>query len=92
MSAVSGTYAFIPQQHAYVPQIGRYNLDELIGGEGLFFQDSYRMRPNFTINYGLRWDFTSEDKDLSNLYHSAVRQLSRTLGDRKSFQSWGFHE
>ncbi|MFZ1159145.1 MAG: carboxypeptidase-like regulatory domain-containing protein [Candidatus Sulfotelmatobacter sp.] len=71
MSAVSGTYAFIPQQHAYVPQIGRYNLDELIGGEGLFFQDSYRMRPNFTINYGLRWDFTSEDKDLSNLYHSA---------------------
>jgi Carboxypeptidase regulatory-like domain len=71
ISGVSGTYAFVPQQHAYVPQIGRYNLDELIGGKGLFFQDSYRMRPNFTINYGLRWDFTSEDKDLSNLYHSA---------------------
>jgi hypothetical protein len=71
MSSVSGTYAFVPQQHAYVPQIGRYNLDELIGGKGLFFQDSYRIRPNFTLNYGLRWDFTSEDKDLSNLYHSA---------------------
>jgi hypothetical protein len=71
ISSVGGSYAFVPQQHNYVPQIGRYNLDELVGAEGVFFQDSYRVRPNFTLNYGLRWDFTHADKDLSNLYHSA---------------------
>jgi hypothetical protein len=71
INSVGGTYAFVPSAHNYVPQIGRYNLDELIGGKGLFFQDSYRIRTNFTLNYGLRWDFTAADKDLSNLYHSA---------------------
>ncbi len=71
IASVGGDYAFVPSQHNYVQQIGRYNLDELIGAKGLFFQDSYRIRKNFTLNYGLRWDFTSMDKDLSNLYHSA---------------------
>ncbi len=71
IASVGGSYAFVPSQHNYVQQIGRYNLDELIGGKGIFFQDSYRMRKNFTLNYGLRWDFTAMDKDLSNLYHSA---------------------
>ena len=71
ISSVGGSYAFVPQQHDYVPQIGRYNLDELVGAEGVFFQDSYRVKPNLTINYGLRWDFTHADKDLSGLYHSA---------------------
>lgn len=71
IASVGGSYAFVPSQHNYVQQIGRYNLDELIGGKGLFFQDSYRIRKTFTLNYGLRWDFTSMDKDLSNLYHSA---------------------
>jgi len=71
IASVGGDYAYVPSQHQYVPQIGRYNLDELIGGKGLFFQDSYRFRPGLTLNYGLRWDFTSTDKDLSGLYHSA---------------------
>ncbi|MGA9980245.1 MAG: carboxypeptidase-like regulatory domain-containing protein [Candidatus Sulfotelmatobacter sp.] len=71
IASVGGDYAFVPSQHNYVQQIGRYNLDELIGAKGLFFQDSYRIRKSFTLNYGLRWDFTSMDKDLSNLYHSA---------------------
>jgi Carboxypeptidase regulatory-like domain len=71
IASVGGTYAFVPSAHNYVPQIGRYNLDELVSGKGLFFQDSYRVRPNLTVNFGLRWDFTSTDKDLSGLYHSA---------------------
>jgi Carboxypeptidase regulatory-like domain len=66
-----GGYPFITQANNYVQTVGRYNLDELTGGEGLFFQDSYRIRPNLTLNFGLRWDFTSADKDLSKLYHSA---------------------
>ncbi len=27
---------------------------------GLFFQDSYRMRPSLTLNYGLRWQFDGD--------------------------------
>jgi hypothetical protein len=72
ISSVNGSYSFSPSQNQYVPAVGRYNLDELEKAWGLFFQDSYRLRPNLTVNYGLRWDFTSADKDLSNLYHSAA--------------------
>ena len=66
-----GGYPFVTAANNYVQTVGRYNLDELISGEGLFFQDSYRIRPNLTLNFGLRWDFTGADKDLSKLYHSA---------------------
>jgi len=66
-----GGYPYVTSQDNYVQKVGRYNLDELISAEGLFFQDSYRIRPNLTLNYGLRVDFTAADKDLSKLYHSA---------------------
>jgi hypothetical protein len=72
ISSITGSYPFVPQANNYQQIVGRYNLDELQGGTGLFFQDSYHLRPNLTLNYGLRWDFTSADKDLSNLYHSAT--------------------
>ncbi|MBZ5679849.1 MAG: carboxypeptidase-like regulatory domain-containing protein [Acidobacteriia bacterium] len=71
ISSVGGSYAFSPKLNDYEHAIGRYNLDELSKAWGLFFQDSYRIRTNLTINYGLRLDFTAADKDLSNLYHSA---------------------
>ena len=71
IASVGGSYAFDPKTNSYAHAIGRYNLDELERAFGLFFQDSYRIRTNLTINYGLRWDFTAADKDLSNLYHSA---------------------
>jgi hypothetical protein len=29
------------------------------------------LRPDLTINYGLRWDFTGDDHDLTGAYHSA---------------------
>jgi hypothetical protein len=71
IGAGGGGYPFVTSANNYVQEVGRYNLDELTGGKGLFFQDSYRIRPNLTLNYGLRWDFTAIDKDLSKLYHSA---------------------
>ncbi len=71
VQAGGGGYPFVTSANNYVQEVGRYNLDELTSGEGLFFQDSYRLKPNLTINFGLRWDFTGTDKDLSGLYHSA---------------------
>jgi len=71
IQAGGGGYPFVTSANNYVQEVGRYNLDELIGGKGLFFQDSYRMKANLTLNFGMRWDFTNADKDLSKLYHSA---------------------
>ena len=38
-------------------------LYELLKSWGLFVQDSWRMKPNLTVNMGLRWDFVSPNKD-----------------------------
>ena len=70
-----GGYPFVTSANNYVQEVGRYNLDELTGGKGLFFQDSYRIRTNLTLNFGLRWDFTSADKDLSGCTTPQVQRL-----------------
>jgi hypothetical protein len=49
-----------------------YNLDELQKAWGLYAQDSFRLTPQFTLNYGLRWDFTGDDHDLTSAYHGAT--------------------
>ena len=38
----------------------------------MYFQDSYRVKPSLTVNYGLRWDFTGDDFDLNHQYQSAT--------------------
>ena len=48
-----------------------YNLNELQKGWGLYAHDSFRITPHFTFNYGLRWDFTGDDHDLTSAYHGA---------------------
>ena len=72
VSGVSGSYTYQPSQNNYCTCLGAYNLDELAKSWGLFFQDSYRIKRNFTLNYGLRWDFNNADRDATNLYHSAT--------------------
>ena len=71
INSVTGQYPYDPNTNQYNHAVGAYNLDELQKAFGVFFQDSYRLNPNFTLNYGLRWDFTAADRDLTNLYHSA---------------------
>jgi hypothetical protein len=47
---------------------GAYNLDEVQASTGVWAQDSWRFRPNLTINYGLRWDFLGDDHDVNGGY------------------------
>ncbi len=47
---------------------GSYFLDEAAFGGGLYVQDSWRVRPGFTLNYGLRWDLIGDQHDLKNGY------------------------
>jgi hypothetical protein len=69
IATVAGSHPINSHTHQYEPY-GALNLDELQTATGLFFQDSWRLRPNLTLNYGLRWDFTGDDHDLNSLYYS----------------------
>jgi hypothetical protein len=72
ISGVNGEYAYDPATKGYnSTKLLGYNLDELQRAWALHFQDSYRIRPNLTLNYGLRWDFTGPDHDLTGGYHNA---------------------
>jgi hypothetical protein len=69
--AVRTAFALNPQTKQYDTNSTKpFVLDELQKAWGLFFQDSWRIKPNFTLNYGLRWDFTGDDHDLKNAYES----------------------
>jgi carboxypeptidase family protein len=85
---LAGRISNFSGRHAYVPGTGTYasgstpdkngvafsTLDELMKSWGLFAQDSYRLKPNLTVNMGLRWDFVSPDKDRTGKYHSLTPQ------------------
>jgi Carboxypeptidase regulatory-like domain len=48
----------------------------------LYFQDSWRFRPNLTLNYGLRWEFSGNTHDGSDIYTSPT--LEHLLGPSAS--------
>jgi hypothetical protein len=66
---IAGSRPINPKTHQY-QKYGALNLDELQKAWGLNFQDSWRVRPNLTVNYGMRWDFTGDDHDLNGIYYS----------------------
>jgi len=41
-------------------------------GFGFYFQDSYHVLPRVTLNYGLRWDYSSVVAEKSNLFSNFV--------------------
>jgi hypothetical protein len=58
-----------PSTKQYKP-FGQYNLDELVAAGHFFFQDRWRLTPNLTFNYGLRWDIYGDDHDVNGGYSS----------------------
>jgi hypothetical protein len=66
-----GRWTWSASQQQYLHQVTAYNLDELAKAWGVFAQDSWRLRPSLTLNFGLRWDFTGDDHDLTGGYHNS---------------------
>jgi hypothetical protein len=55
---------------------GAYNLDEVQAASGYWAQDRWHLRPNLTLNYGLRMDVVGDDHDVNGGYSTL-----HTLGD-----------
>jgi len=73
LSSVSGEspYNIKSQQYNTPGQTGEYPLDELSSAFGWFLEDSWKIKPTLTLNFGLRWDFIGAQHDLTGFYHSA---------------------
>ena len=41
---------------------------------GIYFQDTWRLRPNFTLNYGLRWDYNGVPYEVNGQMSTLVDQ------------------
>jgi hypothetical protein len=68
---VNGSYAYNPHTDSYDHGHSGYNLDELAQATGIWFQDSWKATPSLTVNYGMRWDFTTATHDVSSVYHNS---------------------
>lgn len=53
--------------HQYQPGGGMYAREAQNYG-GAYFQDSWRLRPDFTLNYGLRWEMTGAIHNTNDSY------------------------
>ncbi|HEU5342290.1 carboxypeptidase-like regulatory domain-containing protein, partial [Edaphobacter sp.] len=71
ISDINGTFPYNKATKQFEHKIGAYNLDELVSSTGLFAEDSWKVTPSLTLNYGLRWDFGVPQHDLTGAYHSA---------------------
>jgi hypothetical protein len=75
VSGVSTTRPLNFATKQYKP-FGEYDLDEIQASVGFFIQDRWRITPNLTLNYGLRWDIIGDDHDKNGDYTS-----SRSVAD-----------
>src|SRR5262249_43658100 len=65
ISSVAGRNGYNGQ--SYGPQ--SVHLDEVALATGIWAQDSWKLLPNLTMNYGLRWDFIVDPHDIKSQYH-----------------------
>jgi hypothetical protein len=66
----------------YLP--GRPVWDEVQGAFGIYAQDSWRITPSLTLNYGMRWDFTGDDYDKAGNYYTLNKEAVWGLSGYKN--------
>jgi hypothetical protein len=67
---ISSSHAWDAAAGQFSPAVIGYNLDEVSLAWGLFAQDSWRVLPTVTLNFGMRWDFTGNNHDITMGYHN----------------------
>jgi len=68
LSSVSGTNNVDETSHQYAAGPVTRREGQNVGG--LFAQDQWRLTPRFTLNYGLRWEFTGAAYNRNGIYTS----------------------
>ena len=76
ISSISGSNGYDQATGNYAPH--SFNLDEVALATGIWAQDSWKVKPTLTLNYGLRWDFVVDPHDVKAAYHNA--SLDSILG------------
>jgi hypothetical protein len=79
VSSYAGTISVNPATQLYVPQSP--NLQAGKQHEfGFYGQDSWRMRPNLTVTYGLRWEYQGAPYDTLNETFSLTNGMAGVWG------------
>jgi carboxypeptidase family protein len=68
ISSVSGTNNVDESSHQYVAGASTRREAQNVGG--VYVQDQWRTTPQFTLNYGLRWEFTGTMHNTNGIYTS----------------------
>jgi hypothetical protein len=92
VSSIGGQAALDPDTNKYVA-FGPRRREGRIDVYSLFAQDSWRMTPTFTVNYGLRWDaqmpFTVSNDTMTTVTLQSACGMSG-LGDGGAFSKCAF--
>ncbi|HWP99121.1 MAG TPA: carboxypeptidase regulatory-like domain-containing protein [Vicinamibacterales bacterium] len=72
ISAISGVHNVDERTHRYGPNPVVRREAQNVGG--VYFQDAWRLTPELTLNYGLRWEFTGPAHNTNGIYTSPARE------------------
>jgi len=68
LTSITGTN--YPDETSHEYRAGAQTIREAQNVAGIFAQDQWRLTPRFTLNYGLRWEFTGAAYNTNDLFTS----------------------